>query len=910
MYAIKTPDQRVRVFISSTMNELANERKAASEAIEKLKLTPVLFELGARPHPPKDLYRAYLEQSHIFVGIYWNNYGWIAPGMTISGLEDEYRLSSGKPQLIYVKNPAPQREERLKKLLAEIENSGTVCYRVFSTPAELADLLQNDLALLLSERFEIPIPQQTIATASPLPIMRSSLIGRQRELAELKEMILSPEIFQITITGMGGTGKTRIAIELGHRLKSDFKNGVYYVSLASLTDAQLIAGTIAHSLGLFDNGSQPIRQTLLDYLRDKHVLLLLDNFEQIIEGSTLVAEIIECCPSMKIIVTSRMPLNIRAEHVYPLQPLESPQTHKCNTVEEMMKFDSVQLFVQRAKQVNPLLQLNKENIDAICQICHKLDGLPLAIELAALRTKFFSPAALLSRMSKVLDLLSHGPKDLPARQQALRSTIEWSYNLLDDECKTFFKRLAIFSDGWTMEAAHSVVNCEVFQTDVMDATEKLVDLGLLRIFSHYNEEYSTVEPRFTMLQTVQEYAYEMLELSGDFREMKKRHALYFVQLCEQAEPYFWTAVPDHWFNRLQRDHANLSQTVQSLLELGMLNEAWQFFGAVGHFWDARGWSTEAKKWQEAIGISAAKADEVLQSKTVEPKYVARALNTVGTMYFSATEFNKAIEVLQRSIAIQRSLNDKRGIATAGIFLGTSMFTVGDMRANDIFNEAIQNSREANFTFGTVLAHSFLTEVYTRMNRIKDAHESIAIAESSCDISNGKGWQLALTMLQKGNIAMVTNDLTTAEDAYRRSLSAFTTCFKTIKGWAYIGLGMCYLRKDEFESARTEYINGINSGRETGEKGIVASGILGVAGVYAATGDYKTAAKIIGGVENLYYIIGNAHWSGERILHDTVLTNVTQNLTESELTKAKQEGKNLTMEELLELVMREEKVASH
>lgn len=894
MATIKTPDQRLRVFISSTINELAGERLSAKQAINKLRLIPVMFELGARPHPPRDLYRSYLQQSHIFVGIYWNSYGWVAPDMDISGLEDEYRLSENKPRLIYVKKPAPEREEKLTRLLKEIEHSGAACYRYFSNEKELGELLENDLAILLSERFgddAVPVEEEG-QLKDTLPIVRSSIVGREKELTALKDMILSTDIFMVTVTGMGGTGKTRIAIELAHRLKSDFPNGICYVSLAATDDARLVPGTIAHGLGIFDNGRQPVAETLLEFLTDKQILLLLDNFEHVAEAATLLTEITQRCRAVKLLVTSRMPLNVSIEHVFPLQPLQSPGINDCNTLEDAMRCESVNLFVQRARQVNPMLPVDRENLDAICHICRKLDGLPLAVELAALRTKFLTPVALLGRMGKVLDLLSHGHQDLPARQQALRSTIDWSYKLLDEDCKNFFYRLAVFSEGWTMETAHAVVNGDSQHgIDVMEATGKLLDLGLLRIFSHYNEETVTVEPRFTMLQTVNEFAWEKLEESGQMPAMKKSHALHFVQLCEQAEPSFWTAVPDHWFNRLQHDHANLRVTVEYLMELELVNEAWQFFGAVGHFWVARGWATEARRWMNVIGISIDRADKLMQLNAVEARYLARGLDTAGNVYFFATEFNEAVQHLRKGLEIYRMLNDRGGMARSGVLLGSALVSIDDMSANEVYREAIEHAEASNFTFGTILAHSFLAEVYTRMNRIDDAREMIERAESACEVSE-KGWQLAITMLQKGNLALAVANYDEALESFTRSINAFTTCFKTIKGWAYLGLGQCYFVQQDLENARENFILAIQSGRETGEKGIVATGLLGLAGVLAAKGEYIPAARIVGSIEHYCYVLGEANWSAERLLHDQIRKMLLTGLTEEELKAASLEAYSL------------------
>ena len=297
--SIKTPDQKLRVFISSTIEELAEERKIAREAVDKLRLIPVLFELGARPHPPRDLYKAYLEQSQVFIAFYWNSYGWVAPDMDISGIEDEFNLSEGKPRLIYVKEPAPERQSRLSGLLTKIQKTESVCYQKFSSSRQLRKLLENDLAILLSERFQEDSPkkyQPGSRQQTKLPIIRGSIIGRDAEMKLLKEMVSDPEVGLITVTGPGGTGKTRLSLQLLYGLREEYPDGAYFISLASVSDASLVTSTIAHEIGVFDNGKQPILDTLLEYLNDKKTVLLLDNFEQVTEAALVVSSMLEKCP--------------------------------------------------------------------------------------------------------------------------------------------------------------------------------------------------------------------------------------------------------------------------------------------------------------------------------------------------------------------------------------------------------------------------------------------------------------------------------------------------------------------------------------------------------------------------------------------------------------------------------------
>src|SRR6266487_3139973 len=323
---IRTPEQRVRVFVSSTLDELAPERAAAREAITQLRLTPVLFESGARPYPPRELYRAYLAQSDIFIGLYWQRYGWVAPGMQISGLEDEYQLAGSKPRLIYLKTPAPEREPGLQGLLDRIRSEEVASYQKFATPEELAERIANDLALLLTERFARTPETPAESRLAPLPVLRSRLIDREQELAQAVALLQREDVGLVTLTGPGGVGKTRLALQVAAELAPQFAVGAAFISLASLTDPKLLVPTVARALGLSEAGNQAaLSERLLEYLQPREVLLVLDNTEQLLAMTApLAAQALELAPRLKLLVTSREPLRVRDEQLVPVQPLALP----------------------------------------------------------------------------------------------------------------------------------------------------------------------------------------------------------------------------------------------------------------------------------------------------------------------------------------------------------------------------------------------------------------------------------------------------------------------------------------------------------------------------------------------------------------------------------------------------------
>src|ERR1700751_4664515 len=326
---IRTPDQRLRGFVSSTLQELAAERQAVRDAVTRLRLVQVMFELGARPHPPRQVYRSYLAQSQVFLGVYWQSYGWVAPGEQVSGLEDEYRLAGGAPRVIYRKSPAAEREPRLAEMLTRIRDAGDVSYQRFSAAAELQRLVENDLAVLLSERFErAPARDGTADGASlagALPVPATPLVGRDDDATAVGDLVRAEGVRLVTLTGPGGVGKSRRGVEVAQRVGAGFEDGVRFVELGSVRAAELVTAAIAAALGLSTSGGAPITD-LKSYLRARRLVLVLDNFEQVMGAAPVVAELLRGAPGVVALVTSRMVLRLSGEDEFAVPPPPVPPT--------------------------------------------------------------------------------------------------------------------------------------------------------------------------------------------------------------------------------------------------------------------------------------------------------------------------------------------------------------------------------------------------------------------------------------------------------------------------------------------------------------------------------------------------------------------------------------------------------
>jgi predicted ATPase len=522
---IRTPDQRVRVFVSSTLQELAEERAAARAAIQHMRLSPILFEMGARAHAPRDLYRAYLAQSDVFVGIYWQRYGWIAPGEEISGLEDEYVLARDIPKLVYVKR-AETREERLAQLIGRMQAEDQVSYRPFSSAEELEDLLENDLASLLTERFAQAVPSEDTdasADAPPAwlaPLERGELLGRAETVAGITELLGRANVGLVTLTGPGGTGKTRLAVHVAHTLAGSFPDGVFYVPLAAVANARDVVPAIVSTLeipGPRSDGEPEKR--LLGFLRARRALLVLDNFEHVLEAAGIVPRLLGACAHLKVLVTSREALHVRGEHEAHVPPLpHDPRAERS---------PAMTLFEERAREVRPDFRLDAGNRAAVAELCRRLDALPLAIELAAARVRMLSPQVMLARLGASLSLLSGGRHDLPERHRALRNTIEWSLDLLRPEEQIFFRRLGVFAGTFCEEAAAAVVADAGLES--LEGLTSLVDKSLL-VRTEVREE-----ARFHMLETVREMAIERLRAAGEERAARIRQAEWLERVLAREQ---------------------------------------------------------------------------------------------------------------------------------------------------------------------------------------------------------------------------------------------------------------------------------------------------------------------------------------------------------------------------------------
>ena len=761
------------MFVSSTLEELAPERVAAREAIERLRLVPVMFELGARPYPPQDLYRAYLEQSHIFVGLYWQRYGWVAPDMDISGLEDEWRMSSSHPRLVYVKHAPERRDERLEELLGQIRDGG-VSYRSFEGPDELRELLENDLALLLSERFETvgdatvdvrartaPAPPEREPPGHRLPSPPSALIGRADELELLGKMLAQDDVRLVSITGAGGSGKTRLALELAARCRDQLGSRVAFVDLSGLRSSALVLPTIAAALGVKDAGEGDLVDAIASVMADASMLLVIDNFEHVMDAAPHLAEILSVTDDVTMLVTSRQALHLRWEHEFPLGSLDVPDPEQQVSVDAIAAASSVELLVERIRRVRPTFRLDASNAPVVADIVRRRDGLPLALELAAARLRMLQPADLLDRLERCLDELAATSPDMPVRHRTLRAAITWSHEQLSGPEQVVFRRLGVFADGASIEAVEAVcAGAGVETASVLDIVTGLVDKSLVLPVEASLTGAVAGGSRVTMLSTIREFAVEQLVEAGEAETTWDRHLLWHTSVAEQAWTGFWSPDMEAWLARVEVDRDNLRGALDHAAGSGDAMLGLRLGASLWPFWDVRGQYREGERRLRDLLAEADGSDSIERG---------RALSAQGWLVALMGDFERACELMQQGLPLVRRHGSKHQLAWSLAELGNVTFSLGRVEeTRAMFSESQALAVEMDDAFLRGLGHFGLAYVAFLEGDLASMRAQL---EQSLDLTRlmFQPWGIAWAQFSMGVLSIMEGDHHAAIGAITESL---------------------------------------------------------------------------------------------------------------------------------------------
>ncbi len=748
---IKTPDQRLRVFVSSTLQELADERIAVKEAITTLNLIPVMFELGARPYTPRDLYTAYLQQSHIFIGIYWQNYGWVAPDMNISGLEDEFQLSADMPRLMYIKEPATERSEELKRMIREIGQSG-VSYKTFKTLEELKSLVINDLSILFTERFESSLVENRFSLESDVldeefPIPPVPMIGREKVVTSILSLLHNDSVRLLTLSGTGGMGKTRVALEVIRRYKSAGYGMVCFIPLANVDQSENMPAAILRKAFPAAKTEGSSMELLIDLFKNKKVLLVLDNFEHLIEARLNVSELLQHCPDLQILVTSRELLHISGEFEFPLQPLELASNEQdFNSLTKIPT--AVELFIQRSKNIKFNFELNEENYFVIKEICFLLDGIPLAIELAAARTRLLTPIQILNLLKKSLNVLKAENHDMPDRHQTLKATVDWSFALLTPAEQRTISMLSVFSGGGSLEAASFVGSDSEFSGDIWSFPRKGFYLSE-NIVNVLREDISEIEflesaeslltkslmftsvdqqglLRMNFYQTIRHYCLEKLREFGLEQVAFKKHLLYYLYLAENVWPRLRSEDAETSYITLDNDLNN----IESALQWSVTNEplaGLRLALAMAEYWDTRNRSGDSRFWLEKlIAANSSQHERNFEIICLSKLELSRA-------YFRLGEFEKSWNLSVECLI--QSREKKNTYLMTDAMLIQSLLNVYAHRSenkDEILEEAISMATSVDYKMALLDCYQFKSadKIFSgfAIEGINWAKESLSLAK--------------------------------------------------------------------------------------------------------------------------------------------------------------------------------------
>ncbi len=681
-----------------------------------------------------------------------------------------------------------------------------------------------------------------------LPIPPTPLIGREQELAEVQRRLLDPHVRLLTLTGTGGTGKTRLALAVAQRLKAAFEDGAVFADLSPLSDAELVLPTLARSLGLREIAGQHPLTTVVDELRSRQMLVVLDNVEHVLGAVAELATLLEACPGLRVLATSRIPLRLYGEHEFPVPPLALPDPRGPRDVASLAHSPAVALFVQRAQAVRPDFQLTEANAAAVAEICARLDGLPLAIELAAARVKLLPPQALLARFDSRLRLLTGGARDLPARHQTLRGAIDWSYSLLEPAEQALFRRLGVFVGGATLEAVAAVWD-GAGELDVLEGLTSLLDKSLLR-----QGEGADGEPRFGMLETIHEYALEKLAEHGELDRAQRAHAAFFLALAEQAEPKLRGFEQPAWLSRLDREHDNLRAALRWATERGETEIALRLAGALWLFWRVHGPLSEGQRWLDlALGLAG----------NVPPAARAKALSRAGSLAWARGDYDRAVALCQASLGLARTLGDPWEIAFPLIYLGHVSRGRGDYAAARAYHQdCLELFRASGDAWGISVALDNLGLVEGDLGRYDAAR---ALQEESLALGRelGDEWGIAISLVNLAAIAR---------------------------------------RQGDPERARALAQEGLERLWQQGAKREIAECLELLASLAAGAGQMESAARLFGATEALRAALGVELSPTERAAQARALAAVQAALRPAAFDTAWSEGMALPLEQVVQLAL--------
>ena len=694
---------------------------------------------------------------------------------------------------------------------------------------------------------------------SNLPVASTALIGREKEVAAVKELVLRRDVRLVTVTGPGGIGKSHLGTEVARELAEYFTAGTYFVPLASVSDPGAIASVMAQTLGVRESGNQSRMECLKEFLQKAAMapmLLLIDNFEHLLSAAPLLSELLTLAPGLKLLVTSRAALRVHYENEFPLPPLALPEGKGLPPLPTLAQYPAISLFVQRAAAVKPGFALTTENASAVLEICTRLDGLPLAIQLAAARIKLLSPAAMRGRLASRLQLLTSGPRDLPARQQTLRQAIDWSYDLLSEPEQKLFRRLAVFVGGCTLEGAEAV--CDTKQDlgiDLLDGMTSMVDKSLLR-----QVEQQDGESRFLMLETIREYGLEKLAVSGEEFRAKEAQSAFCLVLAEEAAGETAAGEVKKWLDRLETEHDNLRAALDWLTENRKSEWGLRLGTALFRFWEVHEHFSEGRTRLEQL--------LKLAGTSAPPSARMRALFSAGVLAADQRDYPACEKLFQESLDISRQLQDKQSIAISLNGLALNSRERGDLATSvSLFEESVAQWYQIGDQLAAGRSLSNLAAAKRSQGHFAEAR---ALYERCLAIFRelGDSSAIAWSLNHQGDLLRDQGDLPAARSHYEQSVAAFR---QVNDRWGIAGslvdLGNLTREQGDYAASEAMYRESLRLFLELGHKRGIARILESFAAAAAARSQTEQALRLAGIAAALRQTIGAPLSAAEQARHE-------------------------------------------
>jgi predicted ATPase/DNA-binding CsgD family transcriptional regulator len=770
-------------------------------------------------------------------------------------------------------------------------------------------------------------PGSSISQFRQVPLPFTPLIGRKHEVQEACILLRNPNVRLLTVTGAGGIGKTRLALQLAEDVQYEFADGYCFVPLAAITTPQQAVLTIAQTLGLRETRKRQPFEHLKTFLSEKHLLLVLDNFEQVLAAAPLLPELLSACPQLKMLVTSRAVLRVQGEYEFLVPPLPVPDLHHLPTPEVLMQYGAVALFMQRAQALQRDFRVTEENAGIIAAICARLDGLPLAIELAAAHSKLLPPRVLLSRLEKPLEVLTRGGPDVPVRQQTMRHTITWSYDLLSTEEQRLFRRLSVFVGGCTLEAAETVCTAPGDMTSpIMDVVASLLDKSLLQQVKQEDDEW-----RLMMLDMIREYGLERLAASGELASTRDAHANYYLELAEEAEPALHSIQQGRWQERLEREHENMQAALQWLLEHHEKEQVARFAGSLLRFWIKRGSLNEGLHWLEqalrgteqdvsapvrikalfATGVLAGLLGNVDQATTRCQECLELCQGTGDSRNFVLTswmlarlateqgEYALAQAQAEEALEVARKAGDNLARAYALHRLGSIALALGEFeQARKQLEESLVAFTEIGDLFARVEVLRRLAEVFVAQG---DEPRALTLLDEGISLASKvhDSWTMAGLLNLSGQVELRRGNATRAWSL----LEEAQALQKSMGDYQGVALSDSLLArvaslKHDDTAARGFALQSVQVAMKVNDKRLLTTSLEGLAQVAADQEEHVWAARLGGAAEQAREVIGVPLTPVERASRERLIETIQNRLGKQTFAAMWIEGRSMTPEQAL------------